>query len=548
MASRTQLRNASLHVRLTQVLRDLVHRTIGEAQATSPVQKIVSDNQAKVPELQSQLSSKSSVEQEAKSSPPQEPLPTAKEQRVPPDVSSWQSYMSLLKIPEKPQPKVVPKWKLELASARGGIDARTRDLVGLVRSARTDMSRSRRVEDLCRHLQQHPEAINLAFMEGAVSCLLAMYEETSDKVVQMQLREALALLGYVRPVTGRGIRILSIDGGGIRGILAIELLRELERLSGQPVYQMFDLICGVSTGALLACLLGPLKRSLDEVEELYTRLGTAVFTQTRLKGTTKLLWEHSYYDTEAWRVILQQNLGMQPLIAFSRDQAAPKVAAVSTLVSSDQLQAFIFRSYNHPHHVQSHYQGSSRYKVWEAVQASAAAPGYFQECRIGDMLHQDGGILVNNPAAIAIHEARQLWPQEPLQCVVSIGTGRFAPSMLSTRPTAAAAAAAAPDATSWMTKIRKFVDSATDTEGVHTILTELLPTHSYFRLNPYLTENVLLDDSHPDKLRQLKEDARMYLRKNSFKLGRAVTELNRQRRRHQRFIDWIHLKRDTHGF
>ena len=83
---------------------------------------------------------------------------------------------------------------------------------------------------------------------------------------------------------------------------------------------------------------------------------------------------------------------------------------------------------------------------------------------------------------------------------------------------------------------------------MHTILTELLPTHSYFRLNPYLTENVLLDDSHPDKLRQLKEDARMYLRKNSFKLGRAVTELNRPRRRRQRLLDWLHQKRDTHGF
>ena len=82
---------------------------------------------------------------------------------------------------------------------------------------------------------------------------------------------------------------------------------------------------------------------------------------------------------------------------------------------------------------------------------------------------QDGGILVNNPAAIGIHEVRQLWPREPLQCVVSIGTGRFAPSMLSTRPTAAAAASAASptaiDQTSWVTKIRKFVDSATDTEG-----------------------------------------------------------------------------------
>ena len=82
---------------------------------------------------------------------------------------------------------------------------------------------------------------------------------------------------------------------------------------------------------------------------------------------------------------------------------------------------------------------------------------------------------------------------------------------------------------------------------MHTILSELLPTHSYFRLNPYLTENVLLDDSHPDKLRQLKADARMYLRKNAFKMGRAVTELNRQRRRYQRLGDWIQLKRDSHG-
>ena len=46
-----------------------------------------------------------------------------------------------------------------------------------------------------------------------------MYRETSDSVVQMQLREALALLGYVRPVSGRGIRILSIDGGGIRSVV-----------------------------------------------------------------------------------------------------------------------------------------------------------------------------------------------------------------------------------------------------------------------------------------------------------------------------------------
>ena len=84
-----------------------------------------------------------------------------------------------------------------------------------------------------------------------------------------------------------------------------------------------------------SALTGPLKKSLDEVEELYTRLGTAVFTQTRLKGTTKLLWEHSYYDTEAWRIILQQNLGMLPLIGFSRDQAVPKVGAPAVTSARD---------------------------------------------------------------------------------------------------------------------------------------------------------------------------------------------------------------------
>ncbi|XP_037081868.1 LOW QUALITY PROTEIN: calcium-independent phospholipase A2-gamma-like [Pollicipes pollicipes] len=539
MSSGSQLRNTSLHLRLTQVFRDLVQKAIGEAQASNHIQRVTDDVKGL---SSSSLSSAVSSQENKDNLSVESPTPPVESQEAPNSTKSWQTYMKLMKPSDKPEPSAVPKWKLEVASARGGIDARTRHLVDMVRSAQTDMSRSRRVEDLIRHLRQYPESSNLAFMEGAVSSLLMMSERTSDSVVQMQLREALAMLGHVWPVPGRGIRILSIDGGGIRGILAIELLRELERLSGQPIYQMFDLICGVSTGALLAALLGPLKRSLDDVEELYTRLGTEVFQQTRLRGTTKLLWQHSYYDTDAWRNILQRHLGETRLIALSRDPDVPKMAAVSTLVSSEQLQAFIFRSYNHPHHVQSQYQGGSQYKIWEAIQASAAAPGYFQECRIGDMLHQDGGILVNNPAAIAIHEARQLWPREPLQCVVSLGTGRFAPNSLSTLPVAASA-----DYTSWVTKIRKFVDSATDTEGVNTILTELLPTHTYFRLNPYLSQSVTLDDSCPLKLAQLKEDARMYVRKNGFKLGRAVTELGRQRRRHQQLVDWVQRRRDTYA-
>ena len=64
-------------------------------------------------------------------------------------------------------------------------------------------------------------------------------------------------------------------------------------------------------------------------------------------------------------------------------------------------------------------------------------------------------MLTNNPAAIAIHECRLLWPNETLQCVVSLGTGRYEPTSMPQTPAY----------TSLKTKVVKIVQSATDTEG-----------------------------------------------------------------------------------
>ena len=67
---------------------------------------------------------------------------------------------------------------------------------------------------------------------------------------------------------------------------------------------------------------------------------------------------------------------------------------------------------------------------------------------------QDGGVLTNNPSAIALHECKLLWPQDNIQSVVSVGTGRYEPTD-----------APIQESVGLKTKLTKIVQSATDTEG-----------------------------------------------------------------------------------
>lgn len=86
--------------------------------------------------------------------------------------------------------------------------------------------------------------------------LLRIRSTYRSENIQASLRQTLSLLGHVDPPSSKGVRILSIDGGGTRGVLVIEMLKRLEELTGKKVTEMFDLVCGVSTGAILSSLLG----------------------------------------------------------------------------------------------------------------------------------------------------------------------------------------------------------------------------------------------------------------------------------------------------
>lgn len=419
--------------------------------------------------------------------------------------------------------------------ARVSIDNRTRALVQALRRTADPKLCINRVEELTFHLLEFPEGKGVAVKEKIIPCLLRL-RQIKDETLQAAVREILALIGYVDPVKGRGIRILAIDGGGTRGVVALQTLRKLVELTQKPVHQLFDYICGVSTGAILAFMLGLFHMPLDECEELYRKLGSDVFSQNVIVGTVKMSWSHAFYDSQTWENILKDRMGSSLMIETARNPTCPKVAAVSTIVNRGITpKAFVFRNYGHFPGINSHYLGGCQYKMWQAIRASSAAPGYFEEYALGNDLHQDGGLLLNNPSALAMHECKCLWPDVPLECIVSLGTGRYESDVRN-----------AVTYTSLKTKLSNVINSATDTEEVHIMLDGLLPPDTYFRFNPVMCENIPLDESRNEKLDQLQLEGLKYIERNEEKMKKLAKILSQEKTTLQKINDWIKLKTDMY--
>ncbi|XP_062955442.1 calcium-independent phospholipase A2-gamma [Cynocephalus volans] len=419
--------------------------------------------------------------------------------------------------------------------ARVSIDNRTRALVQALRRTTDPRLCITRVEELTFHLLEFPEGKGVAVKERIIPYLLRL-RQIKDETLQAAVREILALIGYVDPVKGRGIRILTIDGGGTRGVVALQTLRKLVELTQKPIHQLFDYICGVSTGAILAFMLGLFHMPLDECEELYRKLGSDVFSQNVIVGTVKMSWSHAFYDSQTWEKILKDRMGSALMIETARNPTCPKVAAVSTIVNRGITpKAFVFRNYGHFPGINSHYLGGCQYKMWQAIRASSAAPGYFAEYALGDDLHQDGGLLLNNPSALAIHECKCLWPDVPLECIVSLGTGRYESDVRNIVTS-----------TSLKTKLSNVINSATDTEEVHIMLDGLLPPDTYFRFNPVMCENIPLDESRNEKLDQLQLEGLKYIERNEQKLKKVAKILSQEKTTLQKINDWIKLKTDMY--
>ncbi len=290
----------------------------------------------------------------------------------------------------------------------------------------------------------------------------------------------------------KGLRILSFDGGGTKGVLAIAVLKEIVKAvgTGQQPFEMFDIICGTSTGGIIATILGLQQKNVEEMEVLYDEFIGKVFG----KGSNiKLVSEKAFYDESELEKVLYDICG-EELLLDSNLHDCPRVFCVSTKVDVNPPKTQIWRNYNYPPAGPgSRYPGTFRVNTLTAVRATTAAPTFFTPVQWENGLYCDGALVANNPCAIALQEAKNLFPGVPIEAVVSIGTGYNIQQSSST------------EGMGWDLLTSVIINSSTDTEDVDRLLMDFLPPDTYFRFNPTLEDNVGIDVKDKKTLDFLKE-------------------------------------------
>mmetsp|Transcript_10161 Transcript_10161/g.14595 ORF Transcript_10161/g.14595 Transcript_10161/m.14595 type:complete len:257 (+) Transcript_10161:2-772(+) len=151
----------------------------------------------------------------------------------------------------------------------------------------------------------------------------------------------------------------------------------------------------------------------------------------------------------------------------------------------------------------SRYPGSFRPLQREAMRKSTAAPTIFKPVKVKDEVYCDGGIVASNPTSIAFHEARTLFPDVPVEMIVSIGTGGFVEEKRSPR-------------SGWDAMFWQILNSATDAEHVHHFMDDAFGTGSptsYYRFNPCigLPNDFPIAETDPETLGKLFNLTERYL-------------------------------------
>lgn len=208
-------------------------------------------------------------------------------------------------------------------------------------------------------------------------------------------------------------RILSLDGGGSRGVYSLGALNETEKMLGSSLHNHFDLIYGTSTGAIIAGLIS-VGKPVDEITRLYCDLIPQIMNVSGASHRSASLQEHC-----------DKIFGDSTF-----EDAKTKIGIVA--MNYDDTKPFIFKSHMSQSFTrQATFKSGFGCRLSTAVQASSAAYPLFKMKKVdtenqGTITAVDGGFIANNPLFFAITDAiGSLSYQLSDLRVLSVGTGNF---------------------------------------------------------------------------------------------------------------------------
>lgn len=219
-------------------------------------------------------------------------------------------------------------------------------------------------------------------------------------------------------------KILSIDGGGVKGAFPAAFLAKVEESTGKRIAEHFDLIAGTSTGGIIALALG-LGIPASEILRFYQEYGPRIFAQ---RAGVRGIWDRlcvmieggarrarrlvgPAYDPTELRAALTNVFGGKRLADSTARLLIPAYSVGTRSV-------YVFKTAHHTRFELDHKQ-----KAIDVALATAAAPTYFPAHALADgALLVDGGVWANNPVGMAAVEAVSVlrWPQDSIR-ILSLG-------------------------------------------------------------------------------------------------------------------------------
>jgi len=220
-------------------------------------------------------------------------------------------------------------------------------------------------------------------------------------------------------------QILSLDGGGIKGLYSAAFLANLEEDLGGKIADNFDLIVGTSTGGIIALGLG-IGLSPRQIVEFYYKKGPLIFRKIPFFTSLKNLLFSKYSSGDIEKIFRENDCFGGKLLGESKKRL------VIPSYNIDTNEVYLFKTAHN-----ERFRRDYKVPAWKIARATSAAPTYFPISKNVDHIRMvDGGVWANNPAMIGLFEAIAVL-DVPLENVhiMSIGTTeelKQSPRMLDT--------------------------------------------------------------------------------------------------------------------